>query len=72
LSLLINLAIFGIAAGLVIIFAIAIDEYVSKNRLSFLRAGNWTDLITVSVLGLLLSYVLKKLLILQWRWKVVR
>lgn len=72
LTLLINLSVFGLALGMVIIFVIALDEYVINNRLSFLRAGNWDGLITVTVLGLLISYVLKKLLILQWRWKVVR
>lgn len=72
LSLIINLSVFGLALGMVIIFVIALDEYVINNRLSFLRAGNWDGLITVTVLGLLISYVLKKLLILQWKWKVVR
>ncbi len=72
LSLIINLSVFGLALGMVIIFVIALDEYVINNRLSFLREGNWDGLITVTVLGLLISYVLKKLLILQWKWKVVR
>ena len=72
LSLLINLSVFGLALGMVILFVIALDEYVINNRLTFLRAGNWDGLITVTVLGLLISYVLKKLLILQWKWKVIR
>ena len=72
LSFLINLSLFGLAFGLVIALVIALDEYVIKNRLLFLRTGNWDDLITITVLGLLVGYVLKKLLILQWKWKVVR
>ncbi len=71
-SLLINLSFFGLAAGMVIIFIIALDEYVINNRLLFLRTGNWDGLITVTILGLLIGYILKKLLILQWKWRVVR
>jgi hypothetical protein len=71
-SLLINLSVFGLAAGMVIIFIIALDEYVINNRLLFLRIGDWDGLITVTILGLLIGYVLKKLLILQWKWKVIR
>ncbi|QQR92434.1 MAG: hypothetical protein IPJ89_04760 [Candidatus Iainarchaeum archaeon] len=72
LSLLINLSVFGLALGMVILFVIALDEYVINNRLLFLRSGDWDGLITVTLLGFVISYVLKKLLILQWKWKVVR
>ncbi len=72
LSFLINLSVFGLAFGLVIIAVLALDEYVIKNRLTFFRIGDWDGLITITVLGLFVGYVLKKLLILQWKWKVVR
>ena len=66
----IRLALFAAAFGLVVILLLSLDEFVMQQRLFFLRTHNWGDLITVTILGLLLAYVLKKLLILQWRWGV--
>lgn len=63
-----RIGIFILAFGLVIVFLLAIDEFVIKQRLYFLRTGNWEDLIVVTAFGLVIAFVLKKLLILQYRW----
>lgn len=64
--------LFLLAFGLVIIFLLAIDSFVLEQRLFFLRTGNWEDLVTVTLFGILLAYILKKLLILQYRWGIKR
>ncbi|MEK6901994.1 MAG: hypothetical protein AABX02_00205 [archaeon] len=64
----IRIALFVIAFGLVVIFVLALDSFVMDQRLYFLRTSNWDDLITVTVLGLLVAWVLKRLLILQFQW----
>ncbi|MFH0970850.1 MAG: hypothetical protein V1776_05350 [Candidatus Diapherotrites archaeon] len=66
----IRIALFLIAAGLVISFIVAIDNFLITQRLYFLRTGNWDDLITISAFGILIAYVLKRLLIMQYRWGV--
>ncbi len=63
-----GIGLFVLAFGLVVIFLLAIDDFVIKQRLYFLRTGDWENLIVVTVFGLLLAYVLKKLLFLQYRW----
>jgi hypothetical protein len=68
----IRLSLFALAFGLVVIFLLAIDEFVVKQRLFFLRTGDWDNLITVTVFGILIAYVLKKLLLLQYHWGVKR
>ncbi len=68
----IRLSLFALAFGLVIIFLFAIDEFVIKQRLYFLRTGDWENLITVTAFGILIAYVLKKLLMLQYQWGVKR
>lgn len=68
INLFIRIALFMLALGLVVIFVIQIDAFVGTQRLYFLRTGNWEDLITVSILGILLAYVLKRLLVLQFHW----
>ncbi len=68
----IRLSLFALAFGLVVIFLLAIDEFVVKQRLFFVRTGDWDNLITVTVFGILVAYVLKKLLLLQYKWGVKR
>lgn len=68
LNTFIRIALFIVAFGLVVIFVVTLDEFVGKQRLFFLRTGNWEDLITVSVFGIIVAYVLKKLLFLQFKW----
>ncbi len=68
----IRIGLFLLAFGLVVIFLFAIDDFVIKQRLYFLRTGDWENLIVVTVFGLLLAYVLKKLLFLQYRWGMKR
>lgn len=68
LSQFMRIGLFILAFGLVIIFLLAIDEFVIKQRLYFLRTGNWEDLIIVTAFGLIIAFVLKKLLMLQYRW----
>ena len=72
LDTIIRLGLFALAFGLVVIFILALDEFVIKQRLYFLRTGNWEDLVTVSALGILIAYVLKRLLVLQYKWGVKR
>lgn len=64
----IKICLFLLAFGLVVIFLIAIDEFVLKQRLYFLRTGDWDSLITVTAFGILVAYVLKRLLMLQFKW----
>ncbi len=64
----IRIALFLIALGLVIVFIVALDEFVIKQRLYFLRTGNWDELITITAFGILVAYVLKRLLMLQYHW----
>ncbi len=64
----IKICLFLLAFGLVVIFLIAIDEFVLKQRLYFLRTGDWDSLVTVTVFGILVAYVLKRLLLLQYKW----
>lgn len=64
----IKICLFLLAFGLVVIFLIAIDEFVLKQRLYFLRTGDWDSLITVTGFGILVAYVLKRLLLLQYKW----
>ncbi len=66
----IRIGLFLLAFGLVIIFISAIDSFVIKQRTYLLRTGNWEDLITISVFGILVAYVLKRLLVLQYHWGV--
>ncbi len=68
LSQFMRIGLFILAFGLVVIFLLAIDEFVIKQRLYFLRTGDWEDLIVVTAFGLILAFVLKKLLMLQYRW----
>ncbi|MBM3282323.1 MAG: hypothetical protein FJY86_03215 [Candidatus Diapherotrites archaeon] len=65
---LMGIGLFALAFGLVVIFLLAIDDFVIKQRLYFLRTGDWENLVAVTVFGVLLAYVLKKLLFLQYRW----
>ena len=64
----IKICLFLLAFGLVVIFLSAIDEFVLKQRLYFLRTGDWDSLVTVTVFGILVAYVLKRLLLLQYKW----
>lgn len=66
----IRLALFALAFGLVILFLVALDEFVGRQRLFFLRTQDWGDLLTITVFGLFIAYILKRLLILQWKWGV--
>lgn len=68
LELFIRIALFVIAFAMVVVFVLAIDSFVIDQRLYFLRTQNWGDLITVTILGLLIAWVLKRLLILQFKW----
>lgn len=68
LSQFMRIGLFILAFGLVVIFLLAIDEFVIKQRLYFLRTGNWEDLVIVTAFGLIIAFVLKKLLMLQYRW----
>jgi len=68
LNQLIKICLFLLAFGLVVIFLISIDEFVLKQRLYFLRTGDWDSLVTVTVFGILVAYVLKRLLMLQYKW----
>jgi len=68
LNQLIKICLFLLAFGLVIIFLISIDEFVLRQRLYFLRTGDWDSLITVTAFGILVAYVLKRLLMLQYKW----
>ncbi len=70
LDKLIRIGLFLLAFGLVIIFLIEIDTFVLEQRLYFLRTGNWEDLITITLFGILVAYILKKLLMLQYKWGV--
>jgi hypothetical protein len=63
-----RIGLFILAFGLVVIFLLAIDEFVIKQRLYFLRTGNWEDLVVVTAFGLIIAFVLKKLLMLQYKW----
>lgn len=71
-DLFVRFGLFAIALGLVIIFLIAIDDFVIKQRLYLLRIGDWDNLISITVFGILIAYVLKKLLFLQYQWGVKR
>jgi hypothetical protein len=62
--------IFAIAFLLVILFIVSVDEFVVKQRLYFFRTGNFEDLIVISAFAILVGFVLKRLLVLQWRWGV--
>ena len=64
----IRISLFVIAFGLVVAFVLALDSFVTDQRLYFLRTQNWGDLVTVTILGLLVAWVLKRLLILQFKW----
>lgn len=68
LSQFMRIGLFILAFGLVVVFLLAIDEFVIKQRLYFLRTGNWEDLVVVTAFGLVIAFVLKKLLMLQYRW----
>ncbi len=68
LSQFMRIGLFILAFGLVVIFLLAIDEFVIKQRLYFLRTGDWEDLIVVTAFGLIIAFVLKKLLMLQYKW----
>lgn len=72
LNKVIRIGLFVLAFGLVVIFIMAIDNFVIKQRLYFLRVGDWENLITVTIFGLLIAYVLKKLLFLQYHWGLKR
>ena len=72
LNQLIKICLFLLAFGLVVIFLISIDEFVLKQRLYFLRTGDWDSLVTVTVFGILVAYVLKRLLMLQYKWGLKR
>jgi hypothetical protein len=68
LDMFIRLALFVIAFALVVAFIVALDEFVINQRLYFLRTGNWDELITISAFGILIAYILKRLLVLQYKW----
>jgi hypothetical protein len=68
LSTFTRIGLFVLAFGLVIVFLLAIDEFVIKQRLYFLRTGNWEDLVIVTAFGIIVAFVLKKLLVLQYKW----
>ena len=70
LDWIIRIGLFAIAFGLVVIFITALDSFVIKQRTYLFRTGNWDDLITISVFGILVAYVLKRLLVLQYKWGV--
>ncbi|MEK6970491.1 MAG: hypothetical protein AABW68_02235 [archaeon] len=63
-----RIGLFVLAFGLVVVFLLAIDEFVIKQRLFFLRTGNWEDLLVVTAFGLIIAFVLKRLLVLQYQW----
>ena len=65
---LIRIGLFILAFGLVVIFLIAIDTFVLQQRLYFLRTGNWEDLVTISLFGVLIAFTLKRLLVIQYKW----
>lgn len=64
--------LFLLAAFIVILAIVSLDSFVIDQRLYFLRTGSWEDLIIVSILGILIAYVLKHLLVLQWKWGMKR
>ncbi|MDP2666235.1 MAG: hypothetical protein Q8P05_01915 [Candidatus Diapherotrites archaeon] len=60
-----------VLAFLIVVFAVvSLDTFVIEQRLYFLRAGAWEELLLITALGLLIAYVLKRLLVLQWKWGV--
>lgn len=68
LDTLVRVGLFLLAFGLVVLFILEIDSFVQTQRLYFLRTGDWEDLVTVTVFGILIAYVLKRLLLLQFKW----
>ena len=56
------------AAFIVILAVVSLDSLVIEQRLYLFRTGSLEDLIIISVLGILIGYVLKHLLVLQWKW----
>ena len=72
LNTLIRIGTFLLAFALVVLFVIAIDGFVNQQRTYFLRTGEWENLLWISAFGIFMAYVLKKLLVLQWRWGVRR
>ncbi len=64
----IRIAIFLLSFILVVIFVTELDAFVGSQRLYFLRTGNWDELLTITLFAILVAYVLKRLLILQFKW----
>lgn len=62
--------VFVIAFVLVILFVVAIDEFVVKQRLYFIRRGDIEDLAVISIFAIFIGFILKRLLVLQWKWGV--
>ena len=65
-----RMLLFALAFFVAVGAIIALDDYVFKNRLYFIRSGDFESLIILLVMGYFISYILKKLLGLQWKWGV--
>ncbi|MBI4043373.1 MAG: hypothetical protein HY393_01020 [Candidatus Diapherotrites archaeon] len=64
--------VFGLAFFVALGAIIALDDYVFQNRLYFIRTGDFESLILLLATAYFISYILKKLLVLQWKWGVER